>query len=151
MYQHPVWLYWQVFPTDDQPDELIEDKILGSDDKGTPIILKKGPYGPYVQLGNDSKEKKSIKRSSIPKNTDITNVTLEYATKLLSLPREVGLHPETGLSILANYGRYGPYLQYNKEFFSLPKEEDPLNIGINRAIDIMSQPKKEEILTNLIL
>ena len=51
-------------------------------------------------------------------------------------------NPETGETIFANYGRYGPYLQYNKEFFSLPKGEDPLNIGINRAIDILSQPKK---------
>ena len=52
------------------------------------------------------------------------------------------MHPETGNPIFANYGRYGPYLQYNKEFFSIPKGEDPLNIGINRAIDILSQPKK---------
>ncbi len=132
----------QVFPADDQPEELIEDKILGSNEEGTLIILKKGPYGPYVQLGSDNKEKKNIKRSSIPKNIDINNISLEYATKLLSLPREVGPHPETGETIFANYGRYGPYLQYNKEFFSLPKGEDPLNIGINRAIDILSQPKK---------
>ena len=142
----------QVFPTDDQPQELVEDKILGSNDEGTPIILKKGPYGPYVQLGNDNKDKKSIKRSSIPKNTDLSNVTLEYAIELLSLPREIGSHPETGLPIFANYGRYGPYLQYNKEFFSLPKGEDPLIIGINRAVDILSQPKKRRnsIKTNSI-
>ena len=132
----------QVFPTDDQPEELLEDKVLGTNEEDVPIILKKGPFGPYVQLGDNIKDKKKIKRSSIPKNIDISNVTLEYATQLLSLPREVGLHPETGNPILANYGRYGPYLQYNKEFFSLPKGEDPLNIGINRAIDILSKPKK---------
>ena len=132
----------QVFPTDDQPEELVEDKILGTNEEGTPIILKKGPYGPYVQLGNDIKDKKKIKRSSIPKNTDLSDVTIEYATKLLSLPREVGPHPETGATIFANYGRYGPYLQYNKEFYSIPKGEDPLSIGINRAVDILSQPKK---------
>ena len=95
--------------------------------------FEKGPIGPYVQLGDNIKDKKKIKRSSIPKNIDISNVTLEYATQLLSLPREVGLHPETGIPILANYGRYGPYLQYNKEFFSLPKGEDPLNIGIKSS------------------
>ena len=118
-----------------------------SKEDGIPVILKKGPYGPYVQLGNDNKEKKNLKRSSIPKNINISNVNLEYATqKLLSLPREVGVHPETGISIVANYGRYGPYLQYNKEFYSIPKGEDPLTIGINRAVDILSQPKKKGVV-----
>ena len=111
-------------------------------DNDIEILLKKGPYGPYVQLGQDDKDKKKIKRASIPKNIAISEVDLEIAKKLLALPREVGEHPETGEIIIANNGRYGPYLKYNNTFYSIPKDESPLTIGINRAIDILSKPKK---------
>ena len=93
--------------------------------------MKKGPFGPYVQLGDNIKDKKKIKRSSIPKNIDISNVTLEYATQLLSLPREVGLHPETGFPILQTMDDMVRIYNIIKSF-SLPKGEDPLNMGINR-------------------
>ena len=86
-------------------------------------------------------KKKKLKRASIPKNIAINEVDLEIAKKLLALPREVGEHPETG-EMIANNGRYGPYLKYNNTFYSIPKDESPLTIGINRAVDILSKPKK---------
>ncbi len=131
----------EVFPNENEEEIILENKILGKDND-IEILLKKGPYGPYVQLGQDDKDKKKLKRASIPKNIAINEVDLEIAKKLLALPREVGEHPETGEMIIANNGRYGPYLKYNNTFYSIPKDESPLTIGINRAIDILSKPKK---------
>ncbi|MBF96626.1 MAG: DNA topoisomerase 1 [Alphaproteobacteria bacterium MarineAlpha9_Bin4] len=131
----------EVFPGDDSEEILIENKILGYENN-IEIILKKGPYGPYVQLGSDKEDKKNLKRASIPKNININDIDLLLAKKLLALPRDVGQHPETGEIIIANNGRYGPYLKYNGTFYSIPKDENPLTIGINRAIDIISKPKK---------
>ena len=131
----------EVFPNESEEETLFENKVLGKD-KGVEILLKKGPYGPYVQLGLDDKNKKSFKRASIPKNISINDIDIELAKKLLALPREVGEHPETGEMIIANNGRYGPYLKYDNTFYSIPKDESPFTIGINRAVDILSKPKK---------
>ena len=131
----------QVFPDENTEDPIIENRVLGKDNN-IEVLLKKGPYGPYVQYGSDSEEKKNLKRASIPKNIDVNDVDLTLAKKLLALPREVGKHPETGDLIIANNGRYGPYLKYNGSFYSIPKDENPLTIGINRAVDILSKPKK---------
>ena len=131
----------QVFPDENTEDPIIENRVLGKDNN-IEVLLKKGPYGPYVQYGSDNEEKKNLKRASIPKNIDVNDVDLSLAKKLLALPREVGKHPETGDLIIANNGRYGPYLKYNGSFYSIPKDENPLTIGINRAVDILSKPKK---------
>ena len=93
-------------------------------------------------VGSDKEDKKVIKRASIPKNIIINDIDLELAKKLLALPREVGKHPETAEMIIANNGRFGPYLKYQGTFYSMPKDEDPLTIGINRAVDILAKPKK---------
>ncbi len=130
-----------VFPDENSKEILVENKVLGKENN-VEVLLKKGPYGPYVQLGSDTDDKKSLKRAAIPKNIDIKEVDLSVAKKLLALPREVGNHPETGELIIANNGRYGPYLKYNGSFYSIPKDENPLTIGINRAVDILSKPKK---------
>ncbi len=131
----------EVFPDENSEEVLVENKVLGKDNN-IEVLIKKGPYGPYVQLGSDKEDKKNIKRASIPKNININDVDLSIAKKLLALPREVGAHPETGEMIIANNGRYGPYLKYNSTFYSIPKDENPLTIGINRAVDILSKPKK---------
>ena len=131
----------QVFPDENTEDPIIENRVLGKDNN-IEVLLKKGPYGPYVQYGSDNEEKKNLKRAAIPKNIDVNDVDLSLAIKLLALPREVGKHPETGDLIIANNGRYGPYLKYNGSFYSIPKDENPLTIGINRAVDILSKPKK---------
>ena len=126
----------EVFPDENSDESLLDNKILGKDN-GIEVLLKKGPYGPYVQLGSDEEDKKKLKRASIPKNINVSEIDLSLAKKLLALPREVGEHPETGEVIVANNGRYGPYLKYKGTFYSIPKDENPLTIGINRAVDIL--------------
>ncbi len=138
-----------VFPDEESQDTLIEDKVLGKNTNNIEVLLKKGPYGPYVQLGNDTDKKDKVRRASIPKSFKTDDISLEIAIKLLALPRDIGLHPETGEMIIANNGRYGPYLKYNNTFYSIPKDEDPLTIGINRAVDILSKPKKKSARTTV--
>jgi len=101
------------------------------------ITLRSGRFGPYVQLGEGDKPK----RASIPKGTDASNVDLELGIKLLSLPREVGKHPETGQPITANFGRFGPYVQHEKQYASLESPEDVFNIGLNHAVTLIAERK----------
>jgi len=112
------------------------DGVLGTDpETGEEVHLKTGRFGPYVQLG-DGKEPK---RSSLPKGWDAASLTLEGALKLLSLPREVGLHPETGLPITAGIGRYGPFVLHDGKYASLPDVEEVFTVGLNRAVDLIAQ------------
>ncbi len=121
-----------------------EPKILGEDPgTGRTVSLRRGPYGPYVQLDPPPESKDKPKRQGLPRGMDMTSVNLEVALKLLSLPREVGMHPETGEKIEAGIGRFGPYLKYQGKYKSIPKDEDVLHIGLNRAMDIISQPSPE--------
>ncbi len=101
------------------------------------ITLRSGRFGPYVQLGDGDKPK----RASIPKGTDPASVNLELGIKLLSLPREVGKHPETGEPIVANFGRYGPYVQHEKTYASLESPEDVFTIGLNHAVTLLAERK----------
>ncbi len=111
-------------------------KELGKDpESGTNISLRKGPYGFYVQLG----EEKKPKRASLPKGTPPDTVTLEAALSLLALPREVGLHPETGKMITANIGRFGPYVLHDGKYTSLKAGDDVLTIGMNRAVTLIAE------------
>jgi DNA topoisomerase-1 len=109
-------------------------RVLGEDpDTGQQVTLRDGRFGPFVQLGEGEKPK----RSSLPKGLSPAQVDLETALKLLSLPRQVAVHPETGEPILANIGRYGPYVQHGKTYANLGKDDDVLEIGGNRAIDLI--------------
>lgn len=141
--------------TGDEDDAAASDngpRELGTDpETGQMVSLRKGPFGPYVQLGDtppkETGKKKSTapkpKRASIPKHMDLASVDLERALKLLSLPREVGAHPESKDMIVAGLGRFGPYLKYQGNYFSL-KDDDVLDIGLNRAVTIIAEaPKKE--------
>lgn len=123
--------------------------VLGIDpETGLDISLRKGPYGPYIQLGealpaDKEKKQKAIKpkRVSLPKGMSPADVTLEIALKLLSLPRDVGAHPETSDVITAGIGRFGPYLRYQSKYMSLSTEDDVLSIGLNRAVTILAEAK----------
>jgi len=103
-----------------------DGKLLGYDpETGLAVTLRTGRFGPYVQLGEASKDEKP-KRASVPRGVDANTLELEYALKLLSLPREVGLHPETGRPITAGFGRYGPFVLHEGIYASLPAVEEPL-------------------------
>ncbi|MDR7037196.1 DNA topoisomerase-1 [Methylobacterium sp. BE186] len=115
-------------------------RVLGNDPAtGLPVTLRDGRFGPFVQLGETSAEKgaEKPKRSSLPKGVAPSAVDLEKALRLLALPREVARHPETGEPILANLGRFGPYVQHGKTYANLGKDDDVLEIGANRAIDLI--------------
>ncbi len=136
--------------SDDNSTELtaekFENKLLGTDE-GQNIYLKKGPYGFYIQKGEDSTDKtKKPKRVSIPKtNKDPQNMTFDQAKSLLSLPRFIGNHPTDGGEIKANIGPFGPYLMYNKKFYSV-KNDDILTIELPRAIVIIEEGEKNKKL-----
>lgn len=135
--------------------EIKEAESIGTDPKtGLEVFIMEGRFGPYVQLGNgeqpaangqDKKTKKiKPKRASIPKDKDPKSVTLKEALHYLSLPRELGKHPETGEIISANIGRFGPYIVHQKDFRSL-KEDDVYTIDLNRALEILKEPKKSRL------
>jgi DNA topoisomerase-1 len=113
--------------------------VLGTDpETGLEVSVRTGRFGPYVQLGEaDGGEKP--KRGSIPKGTDPQGIDLERALALLSLPREVGLHPETGKPITAGYGRYGPYVQHEGKYASLSTPEEVFEVGANRAVSLLAE------------
>ncbi|GAA0558237.1 type I DNA topoisomerase [Rhizomicrobium electricum] len=115
-----------------------EPKVLGKF-PGTEedVSLRSGRFGPYVQLGEADKPK----RAGLPKGTDATSVTLDYAVKLLSLPREVGIHPETQKPITANFGRFGPYVAHDGAYASLETPDDVFTIGLNHAVTILAEKK----------
>jgi DNA topoisomerase-1 len=119
------------------PGALNQDgsRLLGEDPvTKLPVTARNGRFGPFVQLGEGEKPK----RSSIPKGMSLAAITLEEALKLLALPREVGKHPEDGEPIIANNGRFGPYVQHGKTFANLTAGEDVLTIGLNRAVDLIA-------------
>jgi len=115
-----------------------EPKVLGVfPGSGEDVSLRSGRFGPYVQLGNGEKPK----RASLPKGTDIANVDLDLAVRLLSLPRQVGLHPESGEPITANFGRYGPYVAHDGQYASLDSPDDVFTIGLNHAVALLAEKK----------
>ena len=114
--------------------ERAGERALGVDPaSGEEVSLREGRFGAYVQLGSGEKPK----RSSLPKSIAPADLTLEQALALLSLPREVARHPESGEPILAGIGRYGPYVQHAKTYANLSDDDDVLAIGANRAIDLI--------------
>jgi DNA topoisomerase-1 len=115
---------------------------LGVDpNTGEPVTLRSGRFGPYFQRGEAKEKGDKPHRSSVPKGTDLANVDLELALKMLSLPREVGKHPEDGEPIVANFGRFGPYVSHNKQYASLDSDEEVFAVGINRAVTLLAEKK----------
>ncbi|HXZ49667.1 MAG TPA: type I DNA topoisomerase [Usitatibacter sp.] len=104
------------------------------------IWAMQGPYGPYVQLGEPEGDTKP-KRVSVPKNIPPEALTLETALKLLALPRELGPHPEDGKKVVAAIGRFGPYVSHDGHFKSIPKDESVFDIGLERAVALLKEPK----------
>ena len=114
-------------------------RSLGTDPASTlPVVIKKGPYGHYVQLGEGEDKAAKPKRVSLPPGMDPGTVDLDRALKLLALPRLLGKHPETGEEISAGIGRFGPYLKHGASYKSLPKGDDVLEVGMNRAVELLA-------------
>ncbi len=114
------------------------DRVLG-EDNGDEISLRSGRFGPYVQRGEVTEDNKKPPRSSLPKGWAPDAMDLEKALTLLSLPREVGKHPEDGEPIEAGIGRYGPFVKHGKLYANLKEVDEVFEIGINRAVDVLAQ------------
>ena len=142
-------------PMDISPGDLDEKKVdqilsgpsdLGTDPKtGEKVFLRFGPYGPYVQLGNNEQDKAKPRRASLPKELKTDDLTLEDALVLLSLPKLLGAHPDGGI-VEADRGRFGPYIRWLKnenesENRSLKKEDDVFTVDLERALEILAMPK----------
>ncbi len=161
--------------TPDEVDKIIRQKQGGAEalghhpETGKPIYLRVGPYGPYVQLGDESEEeaeeevveeapepvkgkgksktkakakpKPKVIRTSLPKGITPENITVEQAIGLVGLPRTLGVHPETGKELKAAIGRFGPYVMHNGEFASLKSTDDVLTVTMERALELFELKK----------
>ncbi len=119
-------------------------KVLGEDPAtGLEVSLRSGRFGPYLQLGEQGKEKgaEKPKRAGFPKGLAPDDIDLEKALGLLALPREVGIHPEDNEPIIAGVGRFGPYVKHGKTYANLEEGDDVLNIGLNRAVTLIAEKK----------
>ena len=127
--------------------ELIENQskepepVYHHPETGEPIFLMNGRFGPYFQLGLKNPENPNPKRASVPAGQNSDSLSLEEILNLLSLPRELGPHPETGSMVTANNGRFGPYVSHNGEFRSLKKSDDLYTVTLERAVEILAEPK----------
>ncbi len=120
------------------------ERELGNDpETGLIVYLKDGRFGPYIQLGDAGEDNEKPKRSGLPKDMRPADMTLDYALRLLSLPRLVGKHPETGEDITADLGRYGPYLKHGKQSASLETVDEIFEIGVNRAVTVIAEKKSK--------
>ncbi|OYD93842.1 DNA topoisomerase I [Nostoc sp. 'Peltigera membranacea cyanobiont' 210A] len=149
-------------PSDLDPKQvavLLRQKITGPDqvgrhpETGEPIYVKIGAYGPYVQLGDKTDENPKPKQASLLKGVTPETVTLEMAVGLLALPRTLGVHPVTGGKIQASLGRFGPYVVHDqgkegKDYRSLKATDNVLAISLERALELLSEPKKGRSSTN---
>ena len=136
-------------PPADLTDELVEDLLhhklggpqtLGIEpESGLPVLLKKGPFGPYVQLGEDDPTSKAKpKRASLLKGMAAESLALDVALQLLSLPRTLGPHPETGKPVQAGVGRFGPFVVCDGVYANLKGGDNVLEIDLDRALDLLA-------------
>jgi DNA topoisomerase-1 len=136
---YPDCRYTRKLADTDDKAALAEGKVLGIDpESGFEVSVRTGRFGPYIQLGEADGDEKP-KRASIPKGTDPEAIRLERALALLSLPREIGIHPENGMPITAGYGRYGPYVQCDGKYASLSTPDEVFEVGANRAITLLAE------------
>jgi DNA topoisomerase-1 len=117
-----------------------EPVLIGLDQStGKEMLLMNGPYGPYLQLGLAVEgDKKKPKRVSVPKEISLADMTAETASMVLSLPRDLGLHPDTHKKIVANIGRFGPYINHDAKFKSIPKTDSVFTIDLNAAVALLA-------------
>ncbi len=119
-------------------EEVMQARELGRDPKsGKPVSVRLGRFGPFVQIGSKDDEEKPL-FASIPANRNMETIGLEEALELFKLPRDLGL-TDSGEPISTNNGRFGPYIRYGSKYVSIPKEEDPLTISRERALELINE------------
>jgi DNA topoisomerase-1 len=116
-----------------------DGQVLGNDADGTPISLRAGRFGPYVQKGEATAETPKPPRSSLPKGWSPESITLDRAIILLNLPRPIGPHPSDGVLVEAGIGRFGPYIKHGATYANIPDVEEIFTIGMNRAVEVLAQ------------
>ncbi|MFN7056582.1 type I DNA topoisomerase [Hyphomonas sp.] len=138
--RHPDCKYTRQFSSEGGEGAAISpdgNEIGLHPEKGEMIYLKSGRFGPYVEMANGEKPK----RASLAKADNPAELTLARAVELLSLPREIGPHPEDGEMILANFGRFGPYVQHGKTYANLKDPRDVFTIGVNHAVALIADKR----------
>jgi DNA topoisomerase-1 len=128
----------------DEPGKEIADgtRVIGVDpESGLEVTVRTGRFGPYLQLGEAEGDEKP-KRANIPRGFDPATIDLEAALLLLALPREVGLHPESGKPITAGIGRYGPFVQHDGTYANLDSVDEVFTVGLNRAVSLIAEKKQ---------
>jgi DNA topoisomerase I len=116
---------------------------IGTDpDTGLDIYCLVGRYGPYVQLGEVTEQQPKPKRAAVPQELRAGEITPEIALKLLSLPRTLGVHPQSGKEVVANSGRFGPYVVHDGNYRSLKKDDDVYTVPLERALELLAEEKK---------
>lgn len=120
----------------------LDGKVLGIDPvTGLEVTLRNGRFGAYVQLGEAASKDDKPKRSSLPRGWDPASLDLERALMLLNLPRQIGLHPETQTPIVANFGRFGPYILHDGTYANMPSADDVFTIGLNHAVTLLAEKR----------
>ena len=118
------------------------ERELGTDPKtGKPVFVKIGRFGPVAQIGSAEDKDKPL-FAQLPSNLSIETITLEEALELFKLPRELGEFEGTKVSV--GTGRFGPYVQHNRKYVSIPKGEDPMTITLDRAIELIQEKRETE-------
>ncbi len=120
-------------------DEIVieENKLLGVNEDGLNVFLKKGPYGFYVQFGEQTSKKEKPKRASVPASMQQQEVTLDLALRLLALPMKLGVYPGSLDEVMLGIGRFGPYLKYLDRFISIPRKYDPFTLTPEMIVEII--------------
>ena len=130
-------------------DQASEARILGPDpETGETILARVGPYGPYLQVG-EGQDGEKPKRVSLPEGSDPDSVDLEYALKLLALPRALGSDPTTGKEVTAGLGRYGPYVQRGGTYRNLPNVDQLFQVSLEEALTLLNASQGRATLREL--
>ncbi len=140
--RYPECTYSRQFAQVDSDAAALDGTILGQDpETGLDVILKSGRFGPYIQLGEPESKDDKPKRSSLPKGVNAADLDFDLALKLLRLPRQVGMHPETNTMIEANLGKFGPYIKHDGTYANVENIEDVFSIGVNRAVTVLAEKR----------
>ena len=142
--------------SNEEAEKLVELKERGPQalgvhpEEGVPIYVKAGPFGPYLQLGDQQEDsEKKPKRVGIPKNCDPMTIELDKAIQYLNLPKRLGHHPEDNKVVNAGVGRFGPYVQHAGKYKSLGKDDDVLTVTLDQAVELLKQAKTRSAPTPL--